>query len=622
MIELEVKNLEKSYGANLIFKDINFDVKSKERVAVVGKNGCGKSSIFKIIVNKEVKDGGTVLIKKGLKIGYLEQIPEFENYKVKEILNLGFPGLIDIEENLRKLELKMQSEDCDITRTLEKYSKLQLEYENLGGYDKETTISKVCAGLNISDEFLEADFDALSGGEKTRVMLGKLLVEKPDILLLDEPTNHLDMKSVEWLESYLNDYLGSVIIISHDRYFLDRVVTKVVEIENLVSKVYIGNYSSYVNQKEEALMLEQHHYKEQQKKINSMEESIKRLKVFSRNGENEKFVKRAQSMQKRLDKIEKLENPNKKKGNMKINITNSTKQSQDVISIKDGKKSFEGKLLFENVDILIRKGENVALIGKNGCGKSTLIKIILQIEKLDSGSLQVANSSKIGYLPQNVEFEDEDKSILDWFREDIIIPEGKAREYLAKYMFYKEDVFKKVKSLSGGEKSRLKLSKILYFDINLLILDEPTNHLDIESINNLESVLKDFKGSILFVSHDRYFINKVSHRILSIEDNSILNWNGDYDYYKEKSEELSLKNKISEEKKIDKKVEKPILKVEPKMSKNKLEKEIEELEIKIQELDRKIENTNFDYEELQGIYEERNNLEKSLNDLLNDWVDF
>ncbi|MEG2832367.1 MAG: ABC-F family ATP-binding cassette domain-containing protein [Bacilli bacterium] len=618
MIELEVKNLEKSYGANLIFKDINFDVKSKERVAVVGKNGCGKSSIFKIIANKEVKDGGTVLIRKGLKIGYLEQIPEFENYKVKEILNLGFPQLIDIEKNLRKLELKMQSVDCDINKVLEKYSKLQVEYENLGGYEKETTISKVCTGLNISDEFLEVEFDALSGGEKTRIMLGKLLVEKPDILLLDEPTNHLDMISVEWLEGYLNDYLGSVIIISHDRYFIDRVVTKVVEIENLESKIYIGNYSSYIKQKEENLLLEAHQYKEQQKKINSMEESIKRLKVFSRNGENEKFVKRAQSMQKRLDKIEKLENPNKKKDNMKINITNNTKQSQDVISIKDGRKSFGGKLLFENVDVLIRKGENVALIGKNGCGKSTLIKIILGLEKLDGGSLQVANSSQIGYLPQNVEFDDEDKSILDWFRDDITIVEGKAREYLAKYMFYKEDVFKKVKSLSGGEKSRLKLSKILYFDINLLVLDEPTNHLDIESINNLEHVLKDFKGSILFVSHDRYFINKVSHRILSIEDNSILNWNGNYEYYKEKSEELSLKNKIIE----DNKIERVTVKVESKIIKSKLEKEIGELEIKMEELDRSIENAKFDYEELQNIYEERNNLEKSLNDLLAKWVAF
>ncbi len=521
MIEFEIKNLKKYYGANLIFEDINFDLKSKERVAIVGRNGCGKSSIFKIIVNKENKDGGELLIRKNLKLGYLEQIPEFENYKVKEILNLGFPHLIDIEKKLSKLESKMQNIDCDLDKILDKYSKLQIEYENLGGYEKETIISKVCSGLSINEEFLKSKFDDLSGGEKTRVMLGKILVENPDILLLDEPTNHLDMKSVEWLENYLKDYSGSVIIISHDRYFLDKVVNKVVEIENLSSKTYIGNYSSYVNQKEEALNLAKHQYKEQQKKINSMEESIKRLKVFSRNGENEKFVKRAQSMQKRLDKMEKIENPNKKLDNMKINITNNTKQSQDVIYIKDGKKSFGEKLLFKDVEFLVRKGENIALIGENGCGKSTLIKIILQEEQLDSGIIKVSNSSKIGYLPQNVEFEDEEKSILDWFRQDLNILEGKAREYLAKYMFYKEDVFKKVKSLSGGEKSRLKLSKILYFDVNLLILDEPTNHLDIESINNLENVLKDFNGSIFFVSHDRYFINKICNRILSIEDNKI-----------------------------------------------------------------------------------------------------
>lgn len=624
MIELEIKNLEKSYGSNLIFKDINFEVKSKERVAIVGRNGCGKSSIFKIIVNKENKDSGDILIRKSLRIGYLEQIPEFENYKVKEILNLGFPELIEIEDKLRKLESKMQNIDCDMDNVLKKYSQLQVEYENSGGYEKETTIAKVCTGLNISEDFLESKFETLSGGEKTRVMLGKILVEKPDILLLDEPTNHLDMKSVEWLENYLNDYLGSVIIISHDRYFLDRVVNKVVEIENLKSKVYIGNYSSHVVQKEENLILKQHHYKEQQKKISSMEESIKRLKVFSRNGDNEKFVKRAQSMQKRLDKMDKLENPNKKKDNMKINITNSTKQSQDVILIKDGKKSFEGKLLFENADILIRKGENVALIGKNGCGKSTLINIILQSEQLDSGELQVANSSKIGYLPQYIKFENEDKTILDWFREDINILEGKAREYLAKYMFYKDDVFKKVKSLSGGEKSRLKLSKILYSDINLLILDEPTNHLDIESINNLEDVLKDFTGSIFFVSHDRYFINKISDRVLSMEDNSIYNWNGNYDYYKEKREELNFKNKICEEKQKKKSEDKNTSQIEykSKCNKSKIEKEIEDLEIKIKELDIKIENISSDYEKLQSFYEERNNLEKSLNKLLNQWIEF
>lgn len=534
MIELEIKNLKKYYGANLIFEDINFDVKSKERVAIVGRNGCGKSSIFKKIVNKENQDKGEILTRKNLKLGYLEQIPEFEDYKVKEILNLGFPHLIELEEKLRLLEKNMENTDCDMEKTLKKYSNLQEEYENLGGYEKETTISKVCTGLNINEDFLESEFDSLSGGEKTRVMLGKILVESPGLLLLYEPTNHLDMKFVEWLENYLKDYTGSVIIVSHDRYFLDKVVNKVVEIENLTSKTYIGNYTSYLNQKEEALNLANHQYKEQQKKIKDMEESIKRLKVFSTNGDNEKFVKRAQSMQKRLDKMEKLENPNKKLENMKININNNSKQSQDVILIKEGSKSFKDKLLFKDVDILIRKGENIALIGDNGCGKSTLVKIILKQEKLDNGILQVANSSKIGYLPQNVEFEDEEKTILDWFREDIVITEGKAREYLAKYMFYKEDVFKKVKSLSGGEKSRLKLSKILYFEVNLLILDEPTNHLDIESINNLEKVLKDFKGSILFVSHDRYFINNLCNRILSIEDNKVLSWNGNYDYYKEK----------------------------------------------------------------------------------------
>ncbi|MFR3557591.1 MAG: ribosomal protection-like ABC-F family protein [Paraclostridium sordellii] len=617
MIELEVKNVKKYYGANLIFEDINFDVKTKERVAIVGRNGCGKSSIFNIIVDKEKQDKGEILKRKNLKLGYLEQIPKFENYKVKEILNLGFSHLIKLEENLRDLEKDMKNENCNMEKILNKYSNLQQEYETLGGYEKETKISKVRTGLNINEDFLEAEFDSLSGGEKTRVMLGKILIESPDLLLLDEPTNHLDMKSVEWLESYLKDYDGSVIIVSHDRYFLDKVVNKVVEIENLTSKTYIGNYSSYLSQKEEALILANQNYKEQQKKIKAMEESIKQLKVFSRNGSNEKFVKRAQSMKKRLDKIDKLENPNKKIENMKININNNSKQSQDVILIKEGSKAFDNKLLFKDVDILVRKGENIALIGDNGCGKSTLVKIILQEEKLDSGNLKVASSSKIGYLPQNVEFEDEEKTILDWFREDIVIAEGKAREYLSKYMFFKEDVFKKVKSLSGGEKSRLKLSKILYFEVNLLILDEPTNHLDIESINNLEKVLKDFKGSILFVSHDRYFINNLCNKILSIEDNQILSWNGNYDYYKEKREELKNKVKPVEVIKVSKKTEKPKVEEERKINKDKIEKDIEKLEGNIKELDFKIQNIDCDYIKLQSFLEEKNKLEGELDNLLN-----
>lgn len=621
MIELEVKNVKKYYGANLIFEDINFDVKTKERVAIVGRNGCGKSSIFNIIVDKEKQDKGEILKRKNLKLGYLEQIPKFENYKVKEILNLGFSHLIKLEENLRALEKDMKNENCNMEKILNKYSNLQQEYESLGGYEKETKISKVCTGLNINEDFLKVEFDSLSGGEKTRVMLGKILIESPELLLLDEPTNHLDMKSVEWLESYLTDYDGSVIIVSHDRYFLDKVVNKVVEIENLTSKTYIGNYSSYLSQKEEALILANQNYKEQQKKIKAMEESIKQLKVFSRNGSNEKFVKRAQSMQKRLDKIDKLENPNKKIENMKININNNSKQSQDVILIKEGSKAFDNKLLFKDVDILVRKGENIALIGDNGCGKSTLVKIILQEEKLDSGNLKVASSSKIGYLPQNVEFEDEEKTILDWFREDIVITEGKAREYLSKYMFFKEDVFKKVKSLSGGEKSRLKLSKILYFEVNLLILDEPTNHLDIESINNLEKVLKDFKGSILFVSHDRYFINNLCNKILSIEDNQVLSWNGNYDYYKEKREELKNKVKPVEVIKISKKTEKPKAKEERKINKDKIEKDIEKLEGNIKELDFKIQNIDCDYIKLQSFLEEKNKLEGELDNLLNKWTE-
>lgn len=625
MIELEVKNLEKYYGANLIFKDINFDVKTKERVAIVGRNGCGKSTVFKILSNKENKDGGEVLIKKGSKIAYLEQIPYFKNCTVKDVLNLSFPEVFQIEENLRMLEKKMQENSENINSILEKYSKLQGEYERLGGYEKDTFISKICTGLNMSEKFLELDFDTLSGGEKTRVMLGKILLENPDILLLDEPTNHLDMSSVEWLEEYLNNYEGSVIIISHDRYFLDKVVNKVVEIENLVSKTYKGNYSSFESQKEENFILQQHVYKEQQKKIHAMEESIKQLKVFSRNGENENFFKRAVSMQRRLDKMEKIDRPNDKKDNMKINIINNSKQSKDVILIEEGSKYIDKKLLFKDVNLLIERGENVALIGANGCGKSTLVKIILGEDRLDSGVLKISKNSKIGYLPQQVVFEDEEKTILEWFREDINILEGKAREYLSRYMFYSEDVFKKVKSLSGGEKSRLKLSKILYFEVNLLILDEPTNHLDIESIKQLEAILSDFKGSIFFVSHDRYFINNISHRVLSMENKIIYSWEGNYDYYKEKHVILEGKlEKQDENKSVSMKKSKSKNSTEKesrsKMGIDRLEKEIEVLELKLENLDIQIEEVNSDYNKLQDLYEEKIKVESKLNELMEVWI--
>lgn len=626
MIELELKSIQKYFGANLVLQDINFTIKKGERVAVVGRNGCGKSTIFNMISKEESYDGGNLLIRKDAKIGYLKQIPSFNNCRVSEVLNSAFSDLLEIEKELRILEKNMSCEE-NIEKILKIYSNIQDKYEIMGGYEKDTKISKVCEGLSISGEMLEKEFDLLSGGEKTIVMLAKILIENPDVLLLDEPTNHLDMKSIEWLEGYLKEYRGTVIIISHDRYFLDRVVTKIIEIEKLSSKTYDGNYSKYIEIKKENLKLLVHHYNEQQKEINKMEESIKRLKVFSRNGENEKFVKRANSMQKMLDKIEKIDTPNTKSKNMKLDINCGDRGSKDVIVMDEIYKSFDDKTLFHNADFKLRYGEKVALIGKNGCGKSTLINIILGRESIDNGVIKVAENKSLAYLPQNIEFKDDSLNVVEWFRGEAQIPDGKIREYLAKFMFTQESVFKKIGFLSGGEKTRLVLSKMLYENVNLLILDEPTNHLDIDSIEVLENALLDFKGTVFFISHDRYFINKIANRIVELDNYLFKEYLGNYDYYKFKKEENmkhNVEQDISKIKKIDttkfeiKKVEK--IKLKSTVNIKKIEEDINRLEKEIGEIDKKLSLLVDNYEKINDLYKIKTNLNNELEILMETWI--
>lgn len=553
MIELSLNAVEKYFGANLILRNITFEIQTGERVGLVGRNGSGKSTILKLISGLESIDKGNIAIKKGAIIGYLEQISSYnEEYTVNEVLNLAFNDLIQIEEEMIKLEKKMKVlDEAELDKILKLYSSMQEQYEIRGGYEKEEKLSRICNGLKFSDEFLNKHFTLLSGGEKTTVMLGKILLENPDILLLDEPTNHLDMDSLDWLENYLKEYKGAVVIVSHDRYFLDSAVSKIVEIENLESKTYIGNYSDFIRQKEENITLELESFKEKQKKVDAMENSIKTLRDWANRSGNEKFYRRAASMQKRLDKMEKVDRPNTEKQNMKLNLKSSDRSGEETIKLEGVCKSFYDKELFYDANLLVNYGERVALIGSNGSGKSTMIKILLGEESADQGNIQLGANAKVAYLPQNISFKDETQTVLQYFREDIEILEGKAREYLSKFMFYGESVFKKVGSLSGGEKTRLKLSKLLYEDINLLILDEPTNHLDIDSIETLEEALMDFKGTIFFISHDRYFINKICNKVVALENKRLTSYIGNYDYYKVKKTELIEKMeeaKVKEEK--------------------------------------------------------------------------
>lgn len=554
MFELSLNGVKKYMESTLVLKNITFQVYAGEKVGIVGVNGSGKSTILKLIAGVEPfnywpgypetsspgYDEGWISKPREAACAYLEQIPQYDcGLKVIDVLNLAFREIHDIENEMRKLEEKMKTlEGAALEKALKQYSELTQLYEIKGGYDIEEKLSKVCIGLKLDDSFLKEDFSLLSGGEKTTVVLGKLLMDNPDILLLDEPTNHLDMDSTEWLEGYLKNYKGIVIIVSHDRYFLDNVVTKIVEIEDMECKTYKGNYTSYINQKDENLRIQYEQFREQKKNINSMEKTVKELRDWAMRADNNKFFKRAASIQIKLDKMDKIEKPVFEKRNMRLNIKSAERSGNDTIKATRLSKSFEKRAIFRDADLLINFGERAALIGPNGSGKTTFLKMLLGEEQPDSGEVKLGDSVITAYLPQKITFKDEELTVLDCFREDIFIQEGKAREYLSKFMFYGNSVFKKVKHLSGGEKIRLKLGKLLYEDVNLLILDEPTNHLDIDSIETLEEALKEFKGTIFFVSHDRYFINKIGERVIAIENNTFKSYPGNYDYYKNEKKDI------------------------------------------------------------------------------------
>ena len=565
MFELSLVNVKKYMEATLVLKNINFQVYSGEKVGIVGVNGSGKTTVLKLIAGilpmdycvgypgatSPGYDEGFINKPSGATCAYLEQIPQYENgIKVIDVLKMAFSEVYEIEEKMHKLEDEMKVlKGEELERSLKQYSRLVQSYEVKGGYNTEEKLAKICTGLKFTQNFLDKEFNLLSGGEKTTVILGKLLMDNPDILLLDEPTNHLDMDSIEWLERYLNNYDGIVIIVSHDRYFLDNVVSKIIEIEDMESKTYKGNYSSYVKQKEEKLLEQMHNYKEQQKEIKSMESTIKDLRDWAIRADNSKFFKRAASMEKRLERMKSNEDAQKPKienKTMKLNFKNSERSGEETIKAKGLCKSYIDKVIFNEADLLINFKERVALVGPNGSGKTTFLKMLLGEEAPDKGTVELGANVKVGYLPQVITFDNEEYTVIQAFRDDISILEGQAREYLSKFMFFGNSVFKKVKALSGGERIRLKLSMLLYENINLLILDEPTNHLDIDSIETLEEALEEFKGTIFFISHDRYFINKIGERIIAIEDNKFKSYLGNYDYYKEIQDRVKLEKEIND----------------------------------------------------------------------------
>ncbi|MDR7240260.1 ribosomal protection-like ABC-F family protein [Neobacillus drentensis] len=605
MIICSVNHIAKSFGGNIIFKDLSLEVQEGSRIGLVGRNGGGKTTLLKLLANQETVDEGVIHWKKGLKIGYLAQIPDYKELTGKEVLKTAFEKLTAAQTKLQQLEVEMGQDiaPSDLQRLMDHYGKLQDEFILNGGYEMDAQLDRIANGLNITD-LLEKTFSSLSGGEKTKVGLGLSLLKNPELLLLDEPTNHLDLKAIEWLGAFLKEYTGTIILISHDRYFLDEVVTKVLEMEDGEIELYHTNFSGYAKEKEERLLREFQEYQEQQKKIKKMKEAIKRLRDWANrsNPPSAALHKRATNMQRALDRIEKLERPKIDVKKMAIDFEAADRSGKDVIVMEDVTKSFGSRTLFDHVNLLIQFKDRTAIVGENGTGKSTLLKMILKEMEPDKGVVKVGSNVKVGYLSQQVFTEIGDQQLIDVFRSEVVINEGEARHILARFLFYGPAVFRKVSQLSGGERMRLRLAQLMYQDINLLILDEPTNHLDIDSSEVLEEALELFNGTILAVSHDRYFLNKLFKKIYWLQDGTVRFFDGNYDWAKRKLEETIT---------IKQPPEKPVLskKSLPKVSKveedevGTLEVEIEEIEAEIQDLKQKL-GIESELGLLQKIYHE------------------
>lgn len=577
MIEIGLNNIKKDFGFKKVLKDVSFEAQTGERIALVGRNGAGKTTIFDIISGKEKCDDGIRAIRNGAKIGYLEQIPQEEekNKTVKNVIYLGQQELLDLERRMEEVAKKMETLDNDeeLQSLMKQYGRLIEEYTNKGGYELEENFSKICSGCKISEDLLGREYGLLSGGEKTRVNLAKILYSNPDILLLDEPTNHLDIQSIEWLENFLNNYNGTVLINSHDRYFLDKVAQRTILIEKGEAEVFNGNYSYYLEENERRIMAEFENYNDQQKKIKAMKDAIKKLQEFGRLAApgGEAFFKRAASIQKRLDKMELLEKPEEKR---KINLSFDVKarSGKEVVNVKDLGVILGDNVILDSANMDIRYGEKVCIVGNNGSGKSTLIKTIMgEIEPI-SGEVKIGDSVKIGYIPQEIKFADDNANILTEFRKSFSGDETRARAILAKFMFNADNVFKKVGSLSGGEKVRLQLACLMQQDANCIIMDEPTNHIDIDTREVLEEALKDYKGTLIAVTHDRYFANKLATRIVEIEDGKATSYLGNYDEYRDKEKQREDKNQEQVKQKGNTKKEENKKNVKEKTGKSKKNK--------------------------------------------------
>lgn len=630
---LNATNISKSFGSNEIIKDATFLVNEHEKVAIVGVNGAGKTTLLKILTGEESADSGSITLAKDAKLGYLRQINNVDSaLSIIDELYTVIEPILKMEKRMSQMQEDMKHlTGSELEELYSSYTALTHSYELMDGYAAKSRVVGILKGLGFEEIDFDRKINTLSGGQKTRVFLAKLLLEEPDIILLDEPTNHLDLRSIEWLESYLLNYKGAVIIVSHDRYFLDKIVSKVIDIENGNVQMYLGNYTDFSNKKQMLLDAKMKEYLNQQQEIKHQEAVITKLKQFNR----EKSIKRAESRQKQLEKIERVEAPQTYSENMRLSLDISKESGKDVLTVHNLSKSFDQKKLFWDINFEIKRGERVAIIGDNGTGKTTLLKIINGLLEPDTGEVIYGSNVSVAYYDQEHQVLHMDKTLFDELSDTYPdMTNTQIRNILAAFLFTGEDVYKKIADLSGGERGRVSLVKLMLSKANFLLLDEPTNHLDIVSKDVLENALNNFPGTVCYVSHDRYFINKTATRILDLTENRLLNYIGNYDYYIEKREAVeeaaNLTNTeqaekpadVSESKKewIDNKTA-LAQKKKVKNALNKCEKEISEIEDKLQAVDEEFANPEnaSNVGKLMELQKQKEALEKRLDKLMEDW---
>ncbi|MBF4692750.1 ribosomal protection-like ABC-F family protein [Fusibacter ferrireducens] len=632
MIKIGFSEIEKYYGANKVLDQLTFDVHESEVVGILGANGAGKTTLFKLLLGSEKWESGQIFISKQAKIGLLEQIPKVNpEISVRMYLQSAFNELIDIQREMKFLEQRLMTEQDETL--IQKYGKLQTAFELGNGYEVEDKIDQICKTLSISNEMQAQFYMKLSGGEKTRVNLAKILLQDVNVLLLDEPTNHLDLDTIEWLESFLMTFKGIVLIISHDRYFLDQTVTRIVEIKAGKAELYGGGYTFYASEKELRYEQQLNHFEQNQKKLKQLEAAAKRLHLWATQADNPKLHKQAFAIEKRIERMPKIEKPLKESA-IKNQFTASSLRSKEMLTLEGVCKSFGNQKILDGLTAKVFYKDQIAILGDNGSGKSTLLKLIMDQLNLDSGVAEFAPSVNAAYLPQEIHFDNPNMTVLEFIMDALSLTEGQGRAVLASYKFQQEMVFKKIGTLSGGEKTRLKLCEMMQLKVNFLLLDEPTNHLDLKSREWIEDSIEEYTGTLVFVSHDRHFINKFAKKIWWLKDRKITFVDGDYEKYRAEKQMLQLADEaigsggkealsIVEEKRASHFLQDTnSTKKKNTFMIEKLEREMQDIENQIETIEETIKSRFDDYQSIQALMARKTELEEKYVAVFQKWENY